>query len=382
MNESPEKESYGAESVLSRWGNNRLVRGVLAGLFVWAFLRYILPLTAPFVLAFLVISLFYPFLQRLQRKFPIKKKFLAVAVAVPFLILLFWVLWGLCAAGCDQLEKIPRLWGDMEGQMEQFFHQCCCRIDGLMGWNGQEMEEMLTDRMDGVMDSLQLQIMPGIVSSSYYCFKNLIAFAGFLAVTLIAMILLEKDYAAFLDKLKSSEDTAIVWRVTEGVISYLVTFLKAQGIILAAISLLCIIVLKLAGVEGAAGIGLLAGFLDMLPFIGTGIVLVPLAVWQLVNLQYGKMVVCLLLYGACALLREWLEPKLIGRRVGIAPVCLLLGIYAGIQLFGAAGIIKGPLGMVILYEILKHQKESRIPEQKVCGGEIDESGKEGYDGRS
>ena len=73
MNKSPEKEQYGAESVLRRWGNNRLVRGVLAGLFVWAFLRYILPLTAPFVLAFLVISLFYPFLQRLQRKVPVKK---------------------------------------------------------------------------------------------------------------------------------------------------------------------------------------------------------------------------------------------------------------------------------------------------------------------
>lgn len=383
MNKSPEKEQYGAENVLCRWRNNRLVRGVLAGLFVWAFLRYILPLTAPFVLAFLVISLFYPFLQRLQRKVPVKKKFLAVAVAVPFLILLFWVLWGLCAAGCDQLEKLPRLWGDMEGQMEQFFHQCCCRIDGLMGWNGQEMEEMLTDRMDGVMDSLQLQIMPGIVSSSYYCFRNLIASAGFLAVTLIAMILLEKDYAAFLDKLKSSEDTAIVWRVTEGVISYLVTFLKAQGIILAAISLMCIVVLKLAGVEGAVGIGLLAGFLDMMPFIGTGIVLVPLSVWQLVNLHYGKMVVCLILYGACALLREWLEPKLIGRRVGIAPVCLLLGIYAGVRLFGAAGIIKGPLGLVILYEILKNQEDSHLPEQKSGSGrEIDEPEKGGYDGRS
>lgn len=359
---------------------SRLTRGVLAGVLVWAFLRFLLPLTAPFLIAFLMISLFYPLLQRMQKRVPIRKKFLAIVVIVPFLVLFFWILWELCALGCDQLEKLPRLCTDMERQTTLFFHQCCGRLDGILGWKGQEIEELVSRQLQDVMDSLQLQIMPGLVSSSYYCFKNLFSFAGFLAVTLLAVFLMEKDYVSFLEAWKRSEDMSVLFRVTEGVLSYFVTFFKAQGVILAAISLLCIVTLRLASIEGALGLSLLAGFLDMMPFIGTGIVLVPLSLWQLVSGRYVKGLICILLYGVCAVLREWLEPKLIGQRVGIAPVWMLLGIYAGVKLFGASGIIKGPLGLVILYEILKTEPKKRAEgeegmadgERGKGAGEIDE----------
>ena len=49
-------------------------------------------------------------------------------------------------------------------------------------------------------------------------------------------------------------------------------------------------------------------------------------------------------------IREILEPKLIGSRVGVSPVAILLSIYAGVQLFGIWGIIGGPLGFVIIYQ--------------------------------
>lgn len=359
---------------------SRLTKGVLAGIGVWAFLRFLLPLTAPFLIAFLMISLFYPLLQKLQKRVPIRKKFLAIAVIVPFLVLIFWILWGLCALGCSQLEKLPRLCADMERQTAFFFHQCCGRLDGILGWKGQELEELVGGRLQDVMDSLQLQIMPGLVSSSYYCFKNLFSFAGFLAVTFLAVFLMEKEYTSFLEAWKRSEDMSVLFRIMEGVLSYFVTFFKAQGVILAAISLLCMVTLRAASIEGALGLGLLAGFLDMMPFIGTGIVLVPLALWQLVSGSYVQGLICILLYGVCAVLREWLEPKLIGQRVGIAPVWMLLGIYAGVKLFGASGIIKGPLGLVILYEILKTGPRMAAGgtegmadgEQRKSAGEIDE----------
>ena len=65
------------------------------------------------------------------------------------------------------------------------------------------------------------------------------------------------------------------------------------------------------------------------------------------------MVVCLILYGACILTRELSEPKLIGKRIGVAPVFMLLAVYAGVRLFGVGGIIKGPLALIVIAEILK-----------------------------
>lgn len=109
--------------------------------------------------------------------------------------------------------------------------------------------------------------------------------------------------------------------------------------------------------EGGIFLGILAGILDMLPFVGTGIVLVPLSVWQLLNGYYVRMIVCLALYGICALTRELLEPRLIGRETGIAPICILFSVYAGLKLFGVGGIIKGPLALIVIYEIVKNREE-------------------------
>lgn len=118
------------------------------------------------------------------------------------------------------------------------------------------------------------------------------------------------------------------------------------------ISVLCSATLGVAGITGGILLGILAGVLDVLPFIGTGIVLVPLSVWQLLNGEYVRMAVCLILYAVCVVTRELLEPKLIGKRIGVAPVFMLMAIYAGVKLFGVGGIVKGPLALIVIIQIL------------------------------
>ena len=79
----------------------------------------------------------------------------------------------------------------------------------------------------------------------------------------------------------------------------------------------------------------------------------PLILIQLAKGTYGKALVCGLLYGGCVLIREFLEPKIVGKTMGVWPVAVLVSIYAGIQLFGLAGVVKGPLGFVLIYQIYK-----------------------------
>ena len=137
------------------------------------------------------------------------------------------------------------------------------------------------------------------------------------------------------------------------------------------ISVLCSVTLGVVGVSGGILFGILAGILDVLPFIGTGVVLVPLAVWQMLSGEYVRMTVCLILYVACIVTRNLLEPKLIGRQMGIAPVFMLFAIYAGVKLFGVGGIVKGPLALIVIVEILKIMKSD--------GAEFDEKQSLDYD---
>ncbi|RKI86166.1 AI-2E family transporter [bacterium 0.1xD8-71] len=338
---------------LEKLWHNRVIKASAVTLIVYLFFRYLFTLAAPFLSAFVLITLLYPLLEKLQRRIPIRKKFLAVGIVLPLLLVICGLLWALMVLGIRQLQELPALCNKVGAQAEQFFHQCCCKMDGKFGWDGQEIEVYLIEQMTVIMENVQIQVVPQILSSSYSCFKGIFSAVGFLAITCIAVFLLEKDYAGMVEWMKSTEDVRFIWSVMEGVLSYIITFMKAQGVILLIISLLCGITLSVAGVSGGIFLGILAGVLDMLPFIGTGIVLVPLSIWQLLNGRYVQMTVCLVLYGICILTREMLEPKLIGKRVGVPPVYLLLAIYAGVKLFGVGGIIKGPLSLIVIWEILK-----------------------------
>ena len=114
------------------------------------------------------------------------------------------------------------------------------------------------------------------------------------------------------------------------------------------------LVLSFAGPEGSIFLGLLAGVMDVLPFIGTGLVLIPVSVFQLLEGKYLQAAVVLVLYVICVLIREFLEPKLIGNKVGIWPVGILFAVFAGVKLFGVAGIVKGPLGLVVICETYRY----------------------------
>lgn len=344
---------WGSEIYQLIFKRNRLVRFAAITLLVYIFFRFIFTLIAPFFLAFIVITLFYPLLQRIQKRIPMKKKFLAFGGMLFFFAFLAAALWMLGYGSSIDLGAVTDFVEKTYDKLQLTLHNCCYSLDGKFGWNGYQIENYIIEKMTVIMENVQVQVIPRVLSSSYNCFKGLFAFIAFIFITLISAILLGKDYSLFMEWLKTSEDMSFVWKTLEGVLNYILTFLKAQGILLLIISTLCSAVLWAAGVNGSILLGILAGCMDVLPFIGTGIVLVPVAVWQLLNGYYVSMVVCLLLYGACIFIREFLEPKLIGEKLGIAPVLMLLGIYAGIRLFGVGGIVEGPLALIVIHELMK-----------------------------
>ncbi len=118
---------------------------------------------------------------------------------------------------------------------------------------------------------------------------------------------------------EGSEIIEKVFDIGERIIRLVAVYLKAQAVILLVIMLICCIGLWIGKVENAF-LGILAGMLDALPFIGTGIVLMPTAFWQLVNGRFGAAILCVVIYVACMGAREFLEPKLMGSKTGMSPV--------------------------------------------------------------
>ena len=92
--------------------------------------------------------------------------------------------------------------------------------------------------------------------------------------------------------------------------------------------------------------GLLIAFLDFLPVFGTGTVLVPWGIIKLLGGEYAFAAGLLLLYVLTQVIRQVVQPKLVGDSMGLNPLLTLFLLYLGFKMNGIAGMILAvPLGM-------------------------------------
>lgn len=317
---------------------------------VYFFLQYLTPLFSPILTAMLFVTIFGPFLKSLQARLHIHRQLGAILLLVLGCGLLAVMIWVLFSWAVGSLPEWVSQLETLEQELRQIIQKGSSVIGEVLGIDGEYLESTLQARLGEGMDYLQAEGAAGMLSGSLQYLKKLALLGGFFVTFVIAAVLLARDYDRIMNKLLDREEFHVLLEVICGVIRYIATFVRAQLVIMTAISLAAGVALSVSGIRNGALWGLLAGLLDALPFIGTGIVLMPLAVAQLFQGNYGRAVVCLTLYAACVFLREILEPRLIGRRMGISPIAVLMAVYAGIRLFGLWGIIKGPLGFMMIYQ--------------------------------
>lgn len=144
---------------------------------------------------------------------------------------------------------------------------------------------------------------------------------------------------------------SILLRIGKKLGNMIKTYMKTQTIILVCISITATVGLYLGGSKEGWFYGLLAGFMDFLPFIGTGIVLIPISVMAFLRGKLGSGVIILLTYFICVIIREFLEPRLLGNGLKFSPVAILISVYAGVIYYGLGGVILGPITLLILVEL-------------------------------
>lgn len=107
--------------------------------------------------------------------------------------------------------------------------------------------------------------------------------------------------------------------------------------------------LMIAGVNYAALVALGIAVLDFFPVFGTGTVLAPWAVIELLNGDYVQAIIFIVLWGVGQLLRQIIQPKIMGDSMGMPPIPTLFLLYIGWKVSGVWGmIIALPLAIIIL----------------------------------
>ncbi|GAA0333244.1 sporulation integral membrane protein YtvI [Bacillus carboniphilus] len=128
----------------------------------------------------------------------------------------------------------------------------------------------------------------------------------------------------------------------------LVGFIRAQATLISITTIIVLIGLLILRVDYAITISLIIGLVDILPYLGTGLVFVPWIIFEFVagdpNLAIGLIV----LYVVVVVQRQVMEPKILSSSIGLDPLATLVALFVGFKLIGFLGLIVGPVVLVII----------------------------------
>jgi sporulation integral membrane protein YtvI len=125
-------------------------------------------------------------------------------------------------------------------------------------------------------------------------------------------------------------------------------FLRAQAIIMAMVGAVSIGGLLLLGSPYALLLGLLFAALDFLPILGPGVVILPWAVITAIGGDTRYALGLLIIWGIAVVVRQVVQPKIMGEAMGAHPLASLMAIFIGFRVFGVLGLIIGPALLLLL----------------------------------
>lgn len=328
-----------------------IVGGALA---LWALVAWFLPVGLPFLIGLVVAKLSYPLAGRLRSALHFPRwaaTFLCVSGVFAMLSLGVWLLVKTVLSQLGALAKaLPGLiasLGEPLARLEEGLLRLCARAPGNLGTVLRDWAEAFLARgamLGERLSELLLRLMGGMVSG----LPDALLFTVTAVLSSFMLCARLPELRKWLRGKLPLRARTQLRRFTRQMRSVLGGWLRAQ-LKLTAVSFGIITAgLWLMGYPYALVLGLLIALIDALPVLGSGTVLLP---WGAVVLLQGdtqRGFGLVLLYAAAALSRTVLEPRLLGRQLGLPPLVTLIALYSGFRLCGFAGMLLFPIGAILL----------------------------------
>lgn len=148
-------------------------------------------------------------------------------------------------------------------------------------------------------------------------------------------------------------------------------YFLAQFKIMFVVAAILVAGFLILGIDYAFLLAILVSLLDFLPLFGTGTVLIPWAIVKLLSADYALAVGLALLYVLTQVVRQVIQPKIVGDTMGLPPLMTLIFLYLGFKLHGISGMILAvPLGILVLNLYKYGAFDSMIDSMKLLTEEV------------
>lgn len=337
----------------------KVILNLLTALVIFLLCVFLLPrlliFFMPFVIGWIISLIASPLVRFLEKKLKIRRKavsaFVIIAVLACVILLVYGIGVKLARETADFIDELPVLWERTEAEFEQIG----ANLSGVYT----RLPKDIQDRLMNLGNDLGVyfsDFIGGIGTPTFTAVGN---FAKqlpdiFMAVVMTLLssyfFVADKNYLSeFMEKYLPGSIYYPLSLVRKSMRNAIGGYFKAQLKIEVWVYLILFIGFLILGIDYAFLIAFGIAFLDFLPVFGAGTVMIPWAVIEILSGEYKRAVGLLIIWCVGQLVRQFIQPKIMGDSIGVAPIPTLFLLYIGYQAAGVAGLIFAlPISIIVI----------------------------------
>lgn len=337
----------------------KILVNLLVAALVIVFLCFIFPRLVtffmPFVIGWLISMVANPLVRLLEKRLKIVRKhgsmMIIIGVLAVVILLGYFGISRIVVEIGNLIENMPQIYENWQEDFEEIGENLQI-VYSRLPKDTQESITEVTSNLSGYLGGLVQTIGEPTVAAAGNFAKNVPGTLIAIIMCILSAYFFTAERHEILQGMKKYVPKGI-WERVSGVIAELKRvvggYFKAQFKIMGVVYVILVIGLLIMRIGYAPLVAFGVAFLDALPFFGTGTVLIPWAIIKLLSADYEIAVGLVILYAVTQVVRQVIQPKIVGDTIGMNPLATLIFMYIGYKISSVIGmIIAVPVGMILI----------------------------------
>lgn len=326
-------------------------------------LRYVAPplleLLMPFVLALVVAWLLNPLVKRLQKRLGLPRGVLSILLLLLVFVAVGGVLFALGQSVFTEVSALVNDWESVWSSTQAALEEVRAALDRFLTYLPEDVEVFVNEslgRMGLWVQEALPELARAVGTHAGSVALSIPSFVVALIVFLMGAYFITADYPhlRFLVTDHLPEGLRSFFsHIKQTALGAFGGYVRAEVIISIGVFAILLVGFLIIGQGYAVLLALALAVLDFIPIIGSGTVMVP---WALVDLLVGDWSHALglmIVWGIVCVFRRVAEPKAVGSQTGLSPILSLVSMYVGMKLAGVLGMILGPVVCLVIINICR-----------------------------
>ncbi len=309
----------------------------------------------PFVVAWIIALIATPMVKWLERRLKIVRK-LGSAIIIVFVLaaiigITYLVVTRLWEVGSEYVQELPAYYAQLSEALETLYQN----VDGTVHL----FPENIRTSIIGLISNLETYVAAFISTLSEPLVEGASKVAMQIPSFLISFILMvvaayffiaqREEFVTWVKKVTPMSIQKRMQIINHNLVYAVWGYIKAQLQIMVVIFGVLVVAFAIIGQPYIALKSLLIAVLDFFPVLGTGTILIPWMLFELVMGNYRLAFILLIIYIVTLVTHQLIQPKLVADRVGLNPIFTLVLLYVGYQFGSVLGMVVAiPIGLIVV----------------------------------